>query len=201
MLVYSDQSAAQEGFAFSAAPQGVGMGYGDLFIFGGVMTEGDFPGSAMVPLMGSLEDVFVAGAAYNHEFANHGPDWSFGGEVGLAGRFGNQSSADFWIGPSLRYNGFSIGSLTVSFGIVAGFSAVTSSSGIERVREVTDGGDAALTYYLGPEIGLTFDALPDKQFLFRSHHRSGGKNVSFLPTIGNMGDASNAYLFGVRQPF
>ena len=85
--------------------------------------------------------------------------------------------------------------------MTAGFSAVTSSSGIERVREIEDDGDAAFLYYIGPEVGLVFSSLPKYEFLFRVHHRSGGANISWIPSIGNMGDGSNAYLVGVRRRF
>ena len=174
--------------------------YRDITFFGGVMTEGGFPGTALVPLAGDLEDIAFAGVAFNQTFFNLGAGFKLGGEIGLGGRFGNQVSADLWFGPSLRHHGFQIGSARLTLGATAGFSAVTSSSGIERVREIKDDGDAAFVYYLGPEVGLVFGGLPKYEFLFRVHHRSGGANV-FLPAIGNMGDASNAYLIGVRRRF
>ena len=174
--------------------------YRDITFFGGVMTEGGFPGTALVPLAGKLEDIAFAGAAFNQTFFDLGAGFKFGGEIGLGGRFGDQVSADLWFGPSLRHHGFQLGPARLTLGVTGGFSAVTSSSGIERVREIKDDGDAAFVYYLGPEVGLVLEGLPKYEFLFRVHHRSGGANV-FLPAIGNMGDASNAYLIGLRTTF
>ena len=165
------------------------------------MTEGSFPGAALVPLAGDLEDIAFAGVALNRTFFDLGAGFKLGGEIGLGGRFGNQVSADLWFGPSSRHHGFQTGPARLTLGVTAGFSAVTSSSGIERVREIEDDGDAAFVYYLGPEVGLVFSSLPKYEFLFRVHHRSGGANISWIPSIGNMGDASNAYLVGVRRRF
>lgn len=85
--------------------------------------------------------------------------------------------------------------------MVAGLSVVTNPIGIERVREIQNSGDATLLYYLGPEIRLTFDALPETEFVYRVHHRSGAGEVSFLPTLGDMVEGANANVFGIRLPF
>lgn len=173
----------------------------DVLFFGGVMTEGTFPGWTNVPLAAELDDVFLVGAAVNREFFHLGHGFRIGGEIGIAGRFGDSSSGEIWLGPSFRYDGIKIGPVRISLGLVVGLSAVTGPTDIERKREQSNGGDATLLYYMGPEIVLTFDRFPNTEFVFRTHHRSGAKNVSYIPTLGDMPDTSNANLFGVRYWF
>lgn len=171
----------------------------DVTLFGGVMNKGDFPGTGNLFFAAPLEDNFLAGLAFNHAFLDLGKGFHLGGELGLVGRFGDGGSAEIWFGPSLRHDGFRVGPVKVSFGLVAGFSAVTDTIGIERKREAQDGGDASFLYYGGPEVRLTFDAWPEIEIVLRAHHRSGGKNVPFQPAIGNMGEAANAYVVGIRK--
>lgn len=174
----------------------------DVLFFGGVMTDGDFPGWSMVPLAAPLEEEYLIGAAINREFADLGKGFHLGGELGVAGRFGDSTSAEFWAGPSLRHDGFKVGPVQVSFGLVMGLSVVTAPTELEQsVEDSNPGGDATLLYYLGPEIAVTFDRYPNLEFVFRTHHRSGAKNLSYLPTLGKMPDTSNANIFGVRTRF
>jgi len=164
------------------------------------MTDGDL-GRSMIPLAAPLEDIFIVGVAVNREFIDLGKGFHIGGEIGLAGRFGDGTSAELWGGPSLRYEGFRIGPATISFGLVIGLSVVTGPIGIERTVEFNNGGDATLLYYIGPEVSVSFDAFPNTEFVFRTHHRSGAANLSYLPTLGNMPDTSNANIFGIRKRF
>lgn len=173
----------------------------DVLLFGGVMTEGDFPGWSNIPFAAPLQDNYSVGAAINREFIDLGLGFHLGGEIGLAGRFGDGTSAEVWGGPSLRHDGFSVGPAIISFGLVMGLSAVTGPIGIERNVEVNNDGDATLLWYLGPEVAISFDALPNTEFVSRTHHRSGAANLSFLPTLGDMPDTSNANIFGIRRRF
>lgn len=173
----------------------------DITVFGGVMTKGDFPGDAMIPFGSELDDVYMLGAAYNQEFAYLGAGFRLGGEVGLAGRFGDGESGELWFGPSLRYDGFEVGPLTISAGFVGGVSFVTESHGFEGDNERWSGGDAGVVYYLGPEIGFKLDSIPNTELVYRTHHRSGSKNYSSLPTLGDIAEASNSNLLGLRFRF
>lgn len=94
-----------------------------------------------------------------------------------------------------------MGPVKISLGLVMGLSVVTGPVSIERDVELENDGDATLLYYLGPEVALTFDAFPNIDFVFRTQHRSGAANLSYLPTLGNMPDTSNANIFGIRTRF
>lgn len=104
-----------QGFVPSASAQSTlclncdGAADTDVLFFGGVMTDGDFPGWSNIPLAASIEDSFFLGAAVNRQFIDLGMGFHIGGEIGLAGRFGDGTSAELWGGPSLRYEGFRIG--------------------------------------------------------------------------------------------
>ena len=165
------------------------------------MTESDFPSLANLPFYSSYEDNYIAGVELSRDFVDLGLGFHFGGEVGLAGRFGDGSSAEIWAGPSLRFEGFDIGPATISAGLTVGFSYVTDPIGREREVEAEHNGDATLLYYAGPEIAVALDAVPDTEFVVQTHHRSGGLNVPWLPTINNMPNTSNANTFGVRKRF
>lgn len=170
-------------------------------VFGGVMTESDFPSLTNLPFNSSYEDNYIAGLALSRDLLDLGLGFHFGGEIGLAGRFGDGTSAELWGGPSVRFEGLDLGPVSISAGLTVGFSYVTDTIGREREVEQENDGDATILYYAGPEVAVAFDALPDTEFVFQTHHRSGGLNVPFLPTINNMPNTSNANTFGVRKRF
>jgi hypothetical protein len=172
-----------------------------VLVLGGVMTESDFPSLANLPFYSSYEDNYMAGVAVSRDFVGLGLGVHFGGEVGLAGRFGDASSAEIWAGPKLRFDGIDFGPVAISAGLTVGLSYVTDTIGRERDVELDHHGDATILYYAGPEIAVAFDAIPDTEFVFQTHHRSGGLNVPWLPTINNMPNTSNANTFGVRKRF
>ena len=166
-----------------------------VFLFGGVLLDGTFPGWTNIPFAGGVENNFILGGALDTKLASYG-GFDFGVEVGTAGRFGDSVSAEIWGGPSVHYQGFTIGSLTISPGLVVGLSAVTSAIGIERQREIDNSGNATLLFYLGPELVFRFKQMPNVEFVFRTHHRSGAEG-----TLGNMREGANANIFGVRFHF
>jgi hypothetical protein len=183
-------------FSTSALAQDVGV-----LVFGGVMTESDFPSVTNLPFYSSYENNYIAGLAINRDFVDLGFGFHFGGEVGIGGRFGDGSSAEIWGGPSLRFDGIDIGPASISAGLTVGFSYVTEPIGREREVEAEHDGDATLLYYAGPEIAVAFDAIPNTEFVFQTHHRSGALRVPWLPTINNMPNTSNANTFGIRKRF
>jgi len=117
-----------------------------------------------------------------------------GGEVGVAGRFGTDSSAEIWGGLSIRTAPIPIGNIGfLTPGIVIGLSAVTNTIGEERIREITTGGNAALLGYIGPELAFTFREMPNLAIVYRLHHRSGG-----FGSLGGMREGHNAQVLGLR---
>jgi hypothetical protein len=170
-----------------------------LFVFVGQFSKGTFPGWTLVPYASAMESNYMVGGAYDVQFLQLGPAFTFGAELGLAGRFGSSSrgSAEVWGGGSLRHTGIPIGNvLTVKPAVVVGLSAVTSSIGIERNREQAAGGSASLLFYLGPELSFRFAQWPNTEFVFRTHHRSG-----LSGDLGRMREGTNVNVFGVRIPF
>lgn len=166
-----------------------------VFLFGGVMVEGTFPGWTNIPLAGGVERNYLVGGALDTKLFSLG-GFDFGLEVGTAGRFGDSASAEVWGGPSVHYRGFTLGSVTISPGLVVGFSAVTRAIGIERQREIDSSGNASLLFYLGPELAFRFAQLPNVEFVFRTQHRSGAEG-----TLGKMREGANANIFGARFRF
>lgn len=111
------------------------------------------------------------------------------------------TSQEIWVGPKIRHTGLKLGPVILKPAVTVGFSFVTESYGLERTREIRDNGNAHLVYYLGPELGLSLKSKPNLELVGRIHHRSGAALVSYLPTIGKMGDTNNANLVGVRYRF
>ncbi len=111
------------------------------------------------------------------------------------------TSAEFWAGPTLRHTGIKLGPILAKPAITVGLSAVTGSNGLERERELEFDGNAALLYYISPEIGFSLKSIPNVDLVYRLQHRSGARHVSYLPTIGRMGDTNNANSFGIRYHF
>ena len=161
------------------------------FVFAGQFMQGTFPGWVNIPYAEKPENNFLVGAAYGLQLIQFG-NILVGTEVGVAGRFGDATAGEFWAGPSYRYR-IHLGPVTVTPGIVAGFSVVTGTLGTERLREVKNRGNATLLFYLAPEIAFSFAYLSNVEFIFRVQHRSGAEG-----TLGRMGEGANANIFGVR---
>jgi hypothetical protein len=63
------------------------------------------------------------------------------------------------------------------------------SNGREYEREIEAPDNASLLCYLGPELDFSTPNLKNLVFVLKLQHRSGSKDVSFLPTLGNMAGA------------
>jgi hypothetical protein len=163
-----------------------------LFVFGGVFSSGNM-GQSINPFY-QHESNFILGAAYSRDFVDLGWNVVFGGELGLAGRLGDRSSAEVWAGPTFRHQGIPFGNIvTLTPGFTVGLSAVTAPIGIERAREIEHDGNSTLLFYLAPELGFRFDNWPNTEIVYRLHHRSG-----LLGTLGKMHEGANAHVLGVR---
>jgi hypothetical protein len=115
----------------------------------------------------------------------------------VAGRFGSTPSAEFWGGVVGRHDGFMIGdSVRISPAFTFGLSHVTRPQGRELRNERERDGDARMLFYLGPEINLTFSSLPNVDFFWRLHHRSGAWG-----TLGDMHGGANANVVGIKFEF
>lgn len=169
----------------------------DLHVFGGVSTKDTFGGAAR--FWGTdYTDNYMIGAVYGRDFYDLGAGFVLGGVVGLGLRFGedDDTSGEAWAGVRLRHHGLVIGDFVISPGIVAGFSAVSAPTEIERSREIAEDGDATFLGFLGPEIAIRFRQAPNLELIYQLHHRSGGNG-----TLGNMGEGSNVNTIGLRYRF
>ena len=83
--------------------------------------------------------------------------------------------------------------MTLSPGLVLGFSAVTAPIGIESDREIKHGGSAGVLFRFSPELALRFNTWKNFELVYRVHHRSGLYGV-----IGDLKEGSNAHVIGLR---
>jgi len=166
-----------------------------VFVFAGPSVDEDMGDSAN--LLGSdYEDNFVAGIGYQHLPFNWGDFW-LGGEIGAAGRFGDNTTGEFWGGAVARYDVTLFDAVRVAPAFTFGLSAITDTmSGRETSLEEEYDGDASLLFYLGPEINLGLASHPEMEVFWRLHHRSGANG-----TLGDMRGAANANVFGLRYRF
>lgn len=187
VLAFSAVSASAQS---SQVPDQAVFAFGGAFISGGVA-------ESLIPVTAPYEDNHILGVGYQKTLGQLGTDLSWGVEAGLATRLGHITSAEAWAGLMLRYDGFTLGDrVRISPSFTAGLSAVTDPIGVERDREIEHNGDATLLFYLGPEVSVTSLDNPNVEAFWRVHHRSGAWG-----SMGNMGDAANANVVGVRWHF
>ncbi|HEV7292712.1 MAG TPA: hypothetical protein VGN79_10365 [Devosia sp.] len=167
-----------------------------VFFFGGRFTDQYFEYS-FAPFTVSYEDNYVVGAGYQEFFLGNRGGLMLGAELGVAGRFGDRTSTELWGGVVARAdNLLATQDFGVSFSLTTGLSVASDTIGIESPRELESGGDTTLLFYLGPEVSVNVAQLPDTEFFWRIHHRSGA-----WKTLGGMQDGANATVLGVRWKF
>lgn len=196
-LVVGLLAIAPAALAADEPPPSVAVPDRAVFGFGGALTSGDMAKSAN-PFGVDYEDHPVFGLGYQL-FPYSIGETRLGLEVGIAGRFGGRTTAEFWGGVVARYDGFVIADrIRVSPAVTVGFSVVTRAhEGRERrLEEESEDGDARFLFYLGPEIAVSFADDPNLELFWRLHHRSGAGG-----TLGNMNGASNANVIGFRYKF
>jgi hypothetical protein len=153
-----------------------------LAFYVGRATDTNFTTSMFVPWDNELKDIGLVAGAYSYRFGSIGDvfgegtfldDFTVEGEVGVSGRFGDESLGEAWTGLYLRYDGFFWNDVVyTTIAVNTGVSYLTDFSEFERGRD-SGGRNSKLLHYMGPE--LTF-ALPDHkniELLLRYHHRSG----------------------------
>jgi hypothetical protein len=86
--------------------------------------------------------------------------------------------------------------VAISPAFTAGFSAVIGETEIEKRREQARDGDASFLGFIGPELSVCWSGAPNLELIWQLHHRSGANG-----TFGNMGEGSNANVFGNRYHF
>lgn len=170
-----------------------------IFFFAGRLSTSNMGSTATfntvavdTTLVAPYYDNYIVGAAYQRRFRELGHGFVFGGEIGVADRFGHYAvcctiqtettsgvrhSGEVWFGPTIRYESFVLfNQFRIIPGMTAGFSLTTNSIGIERGRELSGNGNARFLGYLATELGA-------------------------LRLIGNMMEGYNANVVGVRYWF
>lgn len=162
-----------------------------FFGFGG-LTQVDF-----LPLPGNhFEDNVVLGVGYQRLWGPQG-GWRYGGEAGVAARFGGGASLEFWAGVVGRYEFTIFDRFRLSPAMTVGFSLATGTlDDVETVRVNETGGNNTFLFYLAPEISISPLDNPQLEFFWRTHHRSGAWG-----TLGNMAGGADVMTVGVRYHF
>jgi hypothetical protein len=160
-----------------------------FFGFGGAMMNDVFNP------FGGFEPNILVGGAYQRFWGNPGR-FQYGLEAGLAGRFGVRNSLEAWGGAVARYD-WTLGPVQVGLGFTLGLSGVTDTvEGQESQSEAFHNGNAALLFYMGPEIHASLVEHPRVEYFFRIHHRSGA-----WETLGHMAAGADAAVTGLRLKF
>jgi hypothetical protein len=166
-----------------------------VFVFGGQFTTQGLVAS--LSPFAAHESNYIVGGSYQRDLQPLGNGWIFGGEIGLANRFGMGASGEVWAGLTFRNVGVVLlNTVRVAPGMTVGLSAITNPVGIEAQRERDRGGNARLLGYLGPELAIAFQQMPNLELVYRLHHRSGAGG-----TFGSMREGANANVFGIRYRF
>jgi hypothetical protein len=166
-----------------------------IFVFGGPLNSGNL-GETVLVVGNEFEDSGIVGAAYRFDFETLFQNFTLGAELGAGVRFGDGTSGEFWGGGSLSYRGLRLDGLNVIPTGVFGLSVITNTTGVERARAEAHGGDETLLFYLGLEIALSIPTLPQWEFVYRVHHRSGGYGA-----LGGIIEGHNANVIGIRYYF
>ena len=94
-------------------------------------------------------------------------------ELGLGQRVGQQHETEIWAALFFRYRGFPWDDvLTTTVAVSTGLNYATGVSELERERARDDEG-SRLMHFFSPEITFALPSRPDRELLFRFHHRSG----------------------------
>ncbi|WP_332686065.1 hypothetical protein [Devosia sp.] len=166
----------------------------NLFVMAGPFSSEQFSGTLEF-WDNQYESNGFIGAGYQRMLYAHHGGMKLGVEAGFGLRLGVRSSAELWAGGVARFDIFTLGDVSITPALTAGFSVVTDTIGSETVRADALGTNAAFLYYLGPELSFAHAGLPNMEVLARLHHRSGG-----FGTIAPL-DGSNAVVVGLRYKY
>jgi hypothetical protein len=192
-----------------------------ILVFGGLMSTTSLYDTVLLNLDSGAGiyphyDNTIAGIAYDRDILPLGYGFDLGIEIGVADRFGHYrdccftvikssrlvQSGELWGGVRLRQEGILLfDQLRIGAAVTFGLSGATASIGAEYGHEIENGGDASVLYYFGPELDFSSPSLPALEFVLKLQHRSGGQNVSVLPTLGNMAEGYNASVAGLLYRF
>lgn len=168
-----------------------------LSIFAGVFTT-DFWGRSFSFADVAYEPNFIVGLLSGTDLLRTSWGLTIGHESGVALRFGTTLSLEIWRGLTISFGARQIGGWVLTPELVLGLSSISNAIGLEIEREletIAPGaiGDVDRLIYLGSEVGLSLEALPEAEVFYRLHHRSGA--IGFW---GNVAADHNANVVGLR---
>lgn len=124
------------------------------------------------PWTWDYRDDHILALTLSRQVATLGRGFTVEAEVGLGKRFGRQSETEVWGAAYLRYRGFPWDRfLVTSVAVSTGLNYASDISDVERNRARDDTGDR-LMHFFSPEITFALPEAPDREILFRLHHRS-----------------------------
>ena len=125
------------------------------------------------PWTWDYRDDHILALTLSRQVATLGRGFTVEAEVGLGKRFGRQSETEVWGAAYLRYRSFPWDRfLVTSVAVSTGLNYASDISDVERNRARDDTGDR-LMHFFSPEITFALPEAPDREILFRLHHRSG----------------------------
>ena len=181
---------------------GMAFGFADV-------TQGDYGFVLPTPVWAyDWENSGIVGFAFSREFASlayNGTDLlGLESEVGVAKRFGDQTEAEYWAALYLRWKWFPWNDVVkTSFAISTGLNYASGISDYE-LRVSGNGEGSQLMHFFAPEITLALPDQPDREVVFRMHHRSGIQDDEGLPGLAIFNYADTGATFatlGVRYKF
>ncbi len=180
---------------------------------------------AGVQLETSLEEVFgVRGTFTPHWGYEFSPGFFLGGalsrelfdlnnvvgieaEAGLGQRFGGLDETEVWGALYLRWKYFPWNHIVrMTVAVSTGVNYASSVPRYEILQSGNDKGSKAL-HYFSPEITFALPSAPDRELVFRFHHRSGGAkwwgedHPVFGDLFGNTAGGVQYLTAGIRQHF
>lgn len=155
-------------------------------------------------------DSDILGVALSRRFVTFSyedtPFLALEGEIGAAQRFGSQTEQEVWAALYARWLWFPWNdTITTTFAVSTGLNYVTGISDYELARS-GNGEGSRLLHYFSPEITFASPDHPDREIVFRMHHRSGIKGNDGNGTPGfalfNYADTGATYAsVGLRLRF
>ncbi len=173
------------------------------------ITQGDYGFVWPTPVWDfEWEDSGLVGFAFSREFAslsfNDTEVLGFEAELGAGQRFGDQTEAEYWAALYLRWKWFPWNDVVkTSFAFSTGLNYTTGISDYE-LRVSGNGEGSNLMHFFSPEITFALPDRPDRELVFRMHHRSGIQDDNGAPGLAIFNYADTGATFataGIRYKF
>lgn len=174
---------------------GLAFGFADI-------TQGQYGFVRPTPIWDfDWRDSDILGVAFSRRFAtfayNDTDFLALEAEIGVAQRFGSQTEQEAWAALYARWLWFPWNdTIRTTFAVSTGLNYASGISDYERARS-GNGEGSRLFHYFAPEVTFASPDHPDREIVFRMHHRSGikGKDGNGTPgfALFNYADTGSTY--------